>query len=276
MKKNYKILSLTTILSALFSLSGIAQNAWINEIHYDDFGADTNEFIEVVLQQPENYTLSSFAIVLYNGNNGQSYDTKTLDQYSIGETVDIYTFYYFLYPLNGVQNGSPDGIALVYNDAVITGQFLSYEGAFAAVDGPASGMSSVDIGVAEAGELEGLSLQLSGEGNEYDAFTWQPPAAETIGQLNNGQALLHFGIGELIGANFNLYPNPNQGEFILENPFDEVAVLEVYSVFGLKINTIDLLPGENKVSLEIANGLYLVCITNRDGKILKTERMIIN
>jgi len=68
----------------------------------------------------------------------------------------------------------------------------------------------------------------------------------------------------------------NNQEFILENPFDEVAVLEVYSVFGLKINTIDLLPGENKVSLEIANGLYLVCITNRDGKILKTERMIIN
>jgi PKD repeat protein len=49
-------------------------------------------------------------------------------------------------------------------------------------------MTSVDIGVAENGEPEGSSLQLSGTGTTYAEFTWQPPAAETSGQLNNDQS----------------------------------------------------------------------------------------
>jgi hypothetical protein len=48
----------------------------------------------------------------------------------------------------GLQNGSPDGIALVdASNKVI--QFLSYEGAFKATNGPAIGMTSTDIGIAQ-------------------------------------------------------------------------------------------------------------------------------
>lgn len=67
------------------------------------------------------------------------------------------------YATNGIQNGSPDGIALVNGTTVV--QFLSYEGTFAAVDGPASDMTSVDIGVSEPGSTPiGFSLQLRGTG----------------------------------------------------------------------------------------------------------------
>jgi hypothetical protein len=62
----------------------------------------------------------------------------------------------------GLQNGSPDGIALVdASNKVI--QFLSYEGAFKATNGPAIGMTSTDIGIAQTStETVGNSLQLIG------------------------------------------------------------------------------------------------------------------
>ena len=89
-----------------------------------------------------------------------------------------------------MQNGSPDGVALV--DASGTAvQFLSYEGSFTATDGPASGMTSVDIGVEESNNttLDGQSMQLSGTGSSYADFTWQTPATSTFGSVNNGQTI---------------------------------------------------------------------------------------
>ena len=62
------------------------------------------------------------------------------------------------YAANGIQNGSPDGVALVDDNGVLV-EFLSYEGVFAATNGPAAGITSIDIGVSEAGtEAAGTSL----------------------------------------------------------------------------------------------------------------------
>lgn len=196
MSKLYKIFGTAIILLAFTAFGGFSQNAWINEIHYDNVGTDVNEFIEVVIENAGSYTLSNFSIVLYNGNGGLSYSTITLDQYTVGATSSNFTLYWYNYTANGgsIQNGGtggsqPDGVALVYNGSVITGQFLSYEGTFMAADGPANGMTSVDIGVMEDNPVPpvGQSLQLSGSGTSYGSFAWQSPAAETPGQLNNDQ-----------------------------------------------------------------------------------------
>lgn len=57
-------------------------------------------------------------------------------------------------------------------------QFLSYEGSFTAVDGPAIGLTSTDIGVAETNTTPvGQSLQLI-DGN------WTGPTNETKGEVN--------------------------------------------------------------------------------------------
>ncbi len=70
-------------------------------------------------------------------------------------------------------------------------QFLSYEGAFAATNGPASGMTSVDIGVMETNATApATSLQLSGEGNTAGQFAWQPSRAESFGECNAGQTFV--------------------------------------------------------------------------------------
>lgn len=188
MEKVYKIFSLLT-LAIMVSMTVTAQNAWINEIHYDDASTDQDEFIEVVIENPGNYTLSLFEVYLYNGNGGATYTPLyNLSEFTQGATIGNFTIYYKYYPVNGIQNGAPDGMALAYNGTLIPGQFLSYEGTFAAVGGPADGLTSVDIGVLEAGEPEGLSLQLSGTGTLYSAFAWEMPATATPGNLNNNQS----------------------------------------------------------------------------------------
>ena len=166
-----------------------AQNVWFNEFHYDNGGTDQGEFIEVVFENAGGYDLSLVAVDLYNGNNGGVYDTKTLDQFTLGTTSGNFTIFYYNYPENGIQNGPDDGMALSYSGTLITGQFLSYEGALTATDGPASGVTSIDIGVYEGSDTEvGQSLQLSGTGTVYSDFVWEWPAAETKGQLNTDQS----------------------------------------------------------------------------------------
>jgi PKD repeat protein len=178
---------LFTALLAGFSMWTIAQNVWLNELHYDNAGGDVGEFIEVALENAGSYTLSDFEVYLYNGNNGANYNVKALDVYTAGTTTNGITLYYYDYPTNGIQNGAPDGLAIVYQGAVVSGQFLSYEGSFMATDGPANGMTSDDIGVAEIGSPIGESLQLSGTGSQYSDFSWEDPAAETKGTINNNQ-----------------------------------------------------------------------------------------
>jgi len=193
------ILFMGTLLSA--------QNVWLNELHYDNASTDEGEFVELVLEGAGSYALSDFTVNLYNGNNGSSYDSKTLDQFTEGATIDNFTIYHYTYPSNGIQNGEPDGIAIDYQGTLIPGQFLSYEGTFEATGGPASGVMSTDIGVMELNTTEiGQSLQLLGTGAIYNDFIWQEPAMETPGALNNGQTIGGTPVPTLIVA------SPNGGE----------------------------------------------------------------
>ncbi len=47
-------------------MTTLAQNAWINEFHYDNTGTDVNEFVEIVIENAGTYTLSDFRVDLYN------------------------------------------------------------------------------------------------------------------------------------------------------------------------------------------------------------------
>ncbi len=158
---------------------------FINELHYDNTGTDTGEAIEVA--GPAGTDLTGWSIVLYNGNGGAPYGSTVSLSGTLADAGDGYGFVVVNYPSNGIQNGSPDGIALVdASDAVV--QFLSYEGSFTAVGGPADGMTSTDIGATEDGSTAvGDSLQLQGTGTTYDDFTWGGPIPNTFGAVNTGQ-----------------------------------------------------------------------------------------
>ncbi|HAD11028.1 MAG TPA: hypothetical protein DCF33_01185 [Saprospirales bacterium] len=172
---------------------------FINEFHYDNTGADVGEFVEVAGTAGIN--LADYQIILYNGNGGVFYDTDALVGV-IDNEGNGFGAVSLAYPVNGIQNGAPDGIALyrISTNQVI--QFISYEGVFQATNGPAQGMLSTDVGVLELGtEPVGLSLQLTGTGQEADDFTWVGPIAQSPGTLNAGQTI-------------NPLPPSNEAEFM--------------------------------------------------------------
>lgn len=141
-------------------------------MHYDNSGADVGEAVEV--EGPAGVDLSGWSLVLYNGNGGGSYGTLALSG-TLADQCGGRGVASVLAP--GIQNGSPDGLALVNASGIVV-EFLSYEGAFTATNGAANGQLSVDIGVAE--ELPppaGQSLQKDGSG-------WYGPVTASFGTCN--------------------------------------------------------------------------------------------
>lgn len=159
---------------------------FINEIHYDNAGADAAEAVEIA--GPAGTDLSGWSVVLYNGTTpgaSVAYDTDALSGV-IPDQGNGYGTVSLGYPANGIQNGSPDGLALLNGATLI--QFLSYEGVMTAANGPASGQVSTDIAVSESGtESLGLSLQLKGSGSTYQDFTWAAASTASFGSVNVGQ-----------------------------------------------------------------------------------------
>jgi predicted extracellular nuclease len=161
---------------------GAGPTVFINEIHYDNAGADAGEAIEIA--GPAGTDLTGWSIVLYNGNGGTVYDTVSLTGVIPAQAGGFGTL---RFDRAGIQNGAPDGIALVDAASSVI-QFLSYEGAFTAVGGPANGQLSTDIGVAEASDSAvGNSLQLTGTGTMGGDFTWASSQPNTFGAVNTGQ-----------------------------------------------------------------------------------------
>ncbi|HEY0726613.1 MAG TPA: hypothetical protein VGD38_00985, partial [Pyrinomonadaceae bacterium] len=91
-------------------IPGSSSTVFINEIHYDNSGTDTGEFIEIA--GPAGTNLTGWRIELYNGNGGARYDNDALSG-TIPSQQGGYGTVSLSYPTDGIQNGSPDGIALV-------------------------------------------------------------------------------------------------------------------------------------------------------------------
>lgn len=164
-----------------------SSDVFINEFHYDNVGTDTGEFIEVFVGEDFTGPLSQVEIQLYNGNNGRSYGfSHSLDTFvppgaSRGPRL-------FHKEIAGIQNGSPDGIALILNGLVK--EFLSYEGSFTALDGLAAGRVSTPVGVSQNNIALGQnSIARTGAGNVAEDFTWElQPGPHTPGEVNVAQS----------------------------------------------------------------------------------------
>lgn len=169
-----------------FSMPHVAfADAFINEFHYDNDGTDSNEKVEVVA--PAGTNLSGWKVVLYNGSNGLQYSTLNLSGTTVNQCGGHGTLVVTAPTATGIQNGAPDGLALVNaSNAVV--QFLSYEGTFTAADGAASGRVSTLIPQSESGTAPaGQSLQLAGTGTTYAQFAWQASRTSSFGACNSGQ-----------------------------------------------------------------------------------------
>ncbi len=157
----------------------------INEIHYDDLRMDDGEFVEIRVQN--GYDVSDLSLVLYNGKEGLQNMYRIITEgpfgFELASSDASYDYYVWNSEMNGIQNGSPDGFALIEGTQVL--EFFSIEGTFVAQDGAAAGMLSTDIGVQEFGDtLEGLSLQ------RQEDDTWIGPIEDTNGYANTTEAEL--------------------------------------------------------------------------------------
>ncbi|MES2684615.1 MAG: Ig-like domain-containing protein, partial [Pseudomonadota bacterium] len=198
------LLSIAALVCSPAALAQAAAPIFINELHYDNAGADAGEAVEIA--GPAGTDIFNLTLVPYNGSTGASYTpagalSGTIPNLQAGfGTVSV--------NIVGLQNGAPDGIALVRGGTEVL-QFLCYEGTFTATNGPAAGRTCTDIGQQELGtEALGGSLQLAGSGSQYADFTWQAVAANTFGQVNRGQTFVSAAVDEA-PAVASITPLPN-------------------------------------------------------------------
>jgi hypothetical protein len=119
----------------------------INEVDYDQVGTDSAEFIEIYNSGSQAIDLSTLALVLVNGNNNLEYSRLSL--VSAGSVIApgqylVVTSSAAIVPpagtltmtfagtLDQVQNGAPDGLALVDTATHRLLDALSYEGSITA------------------------------------------------------------------------------------------------------------------------------------------------
>lgn len=105
---------IATCLILVGSLTMIAASAsedvWINEFHYDNADADVNEGVEIA--GPAGVVVDGYRVILYNGDAGQ---LKPYGTVSLSGTIDDEGcgFGALWFSRSEIQNGSPDGLALV-------------------------------------------------------------------------------------------------------------------------------------------------------------------
>ncbi len=95
----------------------------INEIDYDQVGADSGGFVEIYNAGSGTADLSGIALVLVDGGTGAEYLRRTL-------TGSLAAGAYLVVEVDP-QNGAPDGVALVGSGGTLL-DALSYEGAIEA------------------------------------------------------------------------------------------------------------------------------------------------
>jgi len=276
------VLGILIVLGVSIVSAQDGTQVFINEFHYDNAGTDVGEAIEIA--GPAGTDLTGWSLVRYNGSNGTVYTSPAADPAGSdvlnGTIPDLGNGFGVMvtnYLSNGLQNGSPDGIALVDSSNSVI-QFLSYEGTFTAVGGPANGMTSTDIGVSEGSSTEvGHSLQLGGTGTTYEDFAWQTAMLNTFGAVNTNQS---FGgvanapvtvvcgswlntyegkvasrsvsasdaDGTVVAMSIDLSPIPTNGAITLENFVAATAVGETAT-------------GDVVVSADVPTGIYQVTVT---------------
>jgi CSLREA domain-containing protein len=179
---------LTLIVLGAVSAPAAATGApiFINEIHYNNTGADQNEVIEIA--GPAGANIVGYTLTVYNAAGAMGsgfalgcapanrvYTSCTFpDQQGGMGTIRFFT---------GSLDDTKAGFALTDPQGKVF-QFINYgTGTITATNGPANGLTSTNIGVTEdESTAAGDSLQLTGgPGEGYGDFTWSGPTPNTRG-----------------------------------------------------------------------------------------------
>jgi imidazolonepropionase-like amidohydrolase len=173
-------------------------NLLINEIDYDQDGSDDAEFVEILNTSSVSWPLDDVALVLVNGNGSEEYARAQLSGSlaaggylvvvngnvtvpSSASRVDI---------SDNLQNGSPDGVALVDTSSGILLDALSYEGEITAaqIDGftePFNLVSGTATTAEDTNDTERSLVRMpNGSDTGDDATDWAEASTPTPGEAN--------------------------------------------------------------------------------------------
>ncbi len=181
----------------------------INEIDYDQVGNDSAEYIEIFNGSGGAISLAGYKVVLVNGSStpGAAYTTFDLSGAGtlasggylvIGSTTLLATINATLeipmgFATNNIQNGNPDGIALIDDTNNVVIDALAYGGAMAANlssfgIGPASGVSLVETTALVATDSNAndgaLARRFNGRDSNIASVDWNFSTTKTPGASN--------------------------------------------------------------------------------------------
>jgi DNA/RNA endonuclease G (NUC1) len=206
---------LFTAVALMFSVGAAAQ-VRINEIHYDNVGVDTGEAIEI--EGPAGTDITAYTLVLYNGNGGVVYNEEILIG-TLPASCGSRGVFVVNYPTDGIQNGSPDGIALVDLFGTVV-DFVSYEGVVTANGGLAVGRVSTDIVASEVSAPIGTSLQRNASGvwaqgtSSFGACNPEAPPPAVVASVSVAPASTSIAVGgtvSLTASAFDIASAPISG-----------------------------------------------------------------
>lgn len=169
------IVLVAALLPGVASAAGCdPANIIFSEIDYDQSGADHDEFIELFF--PNAVTVSDCEMHLVNGANTEKY--ATIDVAGAYTAKQYVAFFH-----SGIQNGAPDGFALIdtTGGGATVVWFYSYEGTITGYD-PASGKpggtaDSTELPVSDSGDGSIINGPAAGVGDSTVTTNITPNAA---------------------------------------------------------------------------------------------------
>lgn len=175
----------------------------INEVDYDQVGTDTAEFIEIRNNGPGTASLAGVAVVLVNGADGAEYariDLSGATQLAAGAYLVVHSAnvavpesaasILFAGNTDQIQNGSPDGIALIRTSPPTLIDALSYEGTITAAQivgfsAPVSLVEGTPLELADSNTAPGSLARFPDGADGNDANSdWAFRATPTPGAAN--------------------------------------------------------------------------------------------
>lgn len=154
----------------------------INEIDYDQIGADSGGFVEIANTGTSAATLDGISLVLVNGGDGLEYARVDL-------TGSLAAGAYLAVTIEA-QNGAPDGVALIDTATGALLDALSYEGEITAATIGSQTYNLVEgtalaATVADSNTLDGsLSRIPDGQDTNNAASDWAFTQTKTPGAAN--------------------------------------------------------------------------------------------
>jgi hypothetical protein len=183
---------------------GMAPGIVINEVDYDNVGTDTTEYLELYNPTSTTISLAGLSVVLVNGATNTEYDTIDLTtvgsltpgKYLViaGAAVTVPASALRLDPLwtqDRIQNGGPDGVAIVDTVKKTVVDAISYEGSITAANVTGLGTISLvegtalDSAVADSTTVTATLCRRPNGQDTNDAMAdWKICGTRTIGTAN--------------------------------------------------------------------------------------------